>query len=181
MLTELDQIKKIRKKFGLTQSELAKIANVSQSLIAKIESGRIDPAYSNVKKIFSTLNSIGKKHELKASNIMNDKIISVQPDEDIESVIKKMRKFNISQMPVILDNKAVGLITEAIVLDGILTKKGKSVTDIMNDSPPVVSKNTSSDAIINLLQFVPMILVSEHGKLKGVITKSDVIERIYGK
>lgn len=181
MISELEQIKKLRKKFGFTQSELAKMANVSQSLIAKIESTRIDPTYSNVKKIFSALNDLGKKQELKALGIMTDKIISVQPDDDIEEAIKKMKKFNISQLPVISDNKSVGLVSEAIVLDGILHKKGKKILDIMTDSPPVVSKNTGSDAIINLLQFAPMILVSDDGKLRGVITKSDVIDKIYGR
>lgn len=181
MISELEQIKSLRKKFGLTQAQLAKMANVSQSLIAKTEAGRIDPTYSNVKKIFSALNDFGKKHELKAADIMNDRIVSVQPDEDIEEAIKKMKKFNISQMPVISDHKSVGLVTEAIVLDGLLNKKGKKVENIMTDSPPVVPKNTSANAIMNLLQFAPMILVSDDGKLEGVITKADVIEKMYGK
>jgi predicted transcriptional regulator len=40
---------------GLTQGQLAKIAGVSQSFIAKIESGKIDPSYSKVKTIFDVL------------------------------------------------------------------------------------------------------------------------------
>ena len=181
MITELEQIKSLRKKFGLTQSQLAKMANVSQSLIAKIEAGRIDPTYSNVKKIFTALNDLGKKRELKSSDIMNEKIVSVSPEDDIEESIKKMKKFNISQMPVINDHKSIGLVSEAIVLEGILNKKGKKISDIMTDSPPVVPLSTSADAILNLLQFAPMILVSDDGKLKGVITKADVIEKMYGK
>jgi predicted transcriptional regulator len=34
---------------------LAKFAGVSQSFIAKIESGKIDPSYSKVKTIFDVL------------------------------------------------------------------------------------------------------------------------------
>ena len=181
MISELEQIKTLRKKFGITQAQLARTANVSQSLIAKIESGRIDPTYSNVRKIFTALNDIGKKQELKAMDIMNDKIVYLNPEEDIEEAIKKMKKFNISQLPVISEHKSIGLVSEAIVLDGILNKRGKRVEDIMTDSPPVVPLNTSTDAILNLLQFVPMILVSSDGKLKGVITKSDVIEKMYAK
>jgi len=37
MTYELEEVKKIRKKLGLTQTELANRAGVSQSLIAKIE------------------------------------------------------------------------------------------------------------------------------------------------
>ena len=42
-MDELIELKKLRKKLGLTQNQLAKRANVSQSLIAKIESNKIDP------------------------------------------------------------------------------------------------------------------------------------------
>lgn len=57
----LEEIKQIRKKYNLTQSDLAKRSGVSQSLIAKIEAGRIDPTYSNAQKIFNALNDMGEK------------------------------------------------------------------------------------------------------------------------
>ena len=50
---------------GLTQTDLAKKANVSQSLIAKIESGKIDPTFTKTKKIFETLSYLEKKEEVK--------------------------------------------------------------------------------------------------------------------
>jgi len=178
-MQELSEIKNLRKKFNLTQSELAKRANVSQSLIAKIEAGRIDPTYTKVQQIFGALILLEKKHEVKAEEIMNDKIISVAPDEDISEAIKKMKKYNISQMPVIDEHKSVGLVSEAIILDAMLSKKAKNVNEIMHDSPPVVSKNMGINAVASLLQFSPMVLVSENGKLKGVITKSDLLGKVY--
>jgi len=45
------QLKKIRVQLGITQSELAKAAGVSQSLIAKLESGLVDPSFSTMKSI----------------------------------------------------------------------------------------------------------------------------------
>ena len=48
MLENLDQIKIIRKKHGLNQKELADRADVSQSLIAKIESGNIEPSFNKI-------------------------------------------------------------------------------------------------------------------------------------
>lgn len=59
MLPSLDEIAKRRKLLGLTQKQLAKIAGVSQSFIAKIESGKIDPSYSKAKAIFDTLEKNG--------------------------------------------------------------------------------------------------------------------------
>ena len=52
MFPKLNEISKKRKILGLTQSELAKLAGVSQSLIAKLESGKIEPSYTKVKTIF---------------------------------------------------------------------------------------------------------------------------------
>lgn len=179
MISELSEIREMRKKFGLTQFDLAKKANVSQSLIAKLEAGRIDPTYTNVKKIFTALNDFGKKHELKAVEIMNDKIIFVGPEENISEAIKKMKRFNISQMPVIEEHKSVGLVSESIILDGMLNKKVRKTKEIMHDPPPIIPKNTTVDVVSNLLRFCPMVLVSDNGKLRGVITKSDVLGKVY--
>ncbi|MBI2079314.1 helix-turn-helix domain-containing protein, partial [Candidatus Micrarchaeota archaeon] len=45
---DVSKLGSLRRKLGITQKELAKLAGVSQSLIAKIEMGKIDPAYSKV-------------------------------------------------------------------------------------------------------------------------------------
>ncbi|MCK4496763.1 MAG: helix-turn-helix domain-containing protein, partial [Candidatus Aenigmarchaeota archaeon] len=50
MLPEIKSIKNRRKLLGLTQKDLAKQAGVSQSFIAKMESGRINPSYNHVKQ-----------------------------------------------------------------------------------------------------------------------------------
>lgn len=176
---ELEEIKHIRKKLGLTQFELAKRANVSQSLIAKIEAGKLDPTYTNAKKIFTALSDLEKKKELKAEDIMNNKIISIKPDDDIKNAIYKMKKFQISQMPVIQDNKSIGLISESTVLEHITGKKVNFVKDIMEESPPIISKETSSQVISNLLKHYPMILVAESGNLVGLITKADLLGKLY--
>ena len=46
-----EDIGKKRRQLGLKQAELAKMAGVSQSLIAKLEAGTIDSSYTKVKTI----------------------------------------------------------------------------------------------------------------------------------
>ena len=179
MTYELEEIKHVRKKLGLTQFQLAQRADVSQSLIAKVESGRLDPTYTNAKKIFTALSDLEKKKELKAEDIMNKKVISVKPDDDIKNAIHKMKKFQISQMPVIQENKSVGLVSESTVLENLTEKKAKFVEDIMEESPPIISKETSSQVISNLLKHYPMILVAKSGNLIGLITKADLLGKLY--
>ncbi|MBS3131867.1 CBS domain-containing protein [Candidatus Woesearchaeota archaeon] len=180
MQYELEEIKKIRRNLGLTQMQLAKQAGVSQSIIAKIESGKIDPTYSKVKKIFEAISYFEKKQETNAEQIMNAKVISVSPGEDIKEAIKKMKKYDISQMPVIDDHKSIGLISESILLNALMDGKGKKVSDIMEDAPPIVSKKSSIKVISNLLRHYPMVLVTEGGKMAGLITKADLLGKMYG-
>jgi len=110
---------------------------------------------------------------------MSKKIISVKPSDGIKAAIEKMKKANISQMPVVEDHKSIGVVSESIILEALLNKKGDKVKDIMNDSAPVVSKKSTINAVSNLLRFYPMVLVSDGGELIGVITKADLLGKVY--
>ncbi|MEM3374743.1 MAG: CBS domain-containing protein [Candidatus Woesearchaeota archaeon] len=179
-MEELSELKKIRKKLGITQQELAKKANVSQSLIAKIESGKIDPSYSYAKKIFETLTLLNKETELTAKDIMHRKIYSIKTTDSLKEAIDKMKKHNISQMPVIKNKKVVGYISESLILNAIMKNNPNiKISEIMESSPPIVPENTSQGVIINLLQHFPLVLVEEKGELVGIITKADLIKIIY--
>lgn len=181
MVHELIEIKKIRKKLGLTQTELAHKAGVSQSLVAKIESGVLDPGYSKTKHIFDALDELTRKEELTAEQIMNKKVITATSDEKINTIIKEMKKHAISQLPVIEKEKPIGLITESVLLDKI--SSGDNINelrakDIMEECPPIIAPITRISAIANLLHYFPIVLVAEKGTLKGLISKADLIEKI---
>lgn len=180
MTYELQEIKKIRKKIGMTQAQLANRAGVSQSLVAKIESGRIDPTYTKTKKIFTALSELERKNDIKAASVMNCKIISIQPACSIKDAISKMKRHGISQLPVIDENKLIGLVSESTILDAVLKSKASKVCEIMQEAPPIVSKNTSVQVVSNLLKHYPMVIVSQEGKLIGLITKADLLGKLYG-
>ena len=179
MVYALEEVKKIRKKLGMTQTELANRAGVSQSLIAKIESGRIDPTYTKANKIFAALSDLEKKEEIKAEQIMTNKIISVSSYTSVKDAIGKMKKSEISQLPVIDGNHLIGLVSESSILDALLKSKGQLVKDIMQEAPPIVSKKTSVQVISNLLRHYPIVVVSEEGRLIGLVTKSDLLGKLY--
>jgi predicted transcriptional regulator len=179
---ELKDIKEIRKKFNLTQSQLAKSSGVSQSLIAKIESGRLDPTYTNAQKIFSALDNLSKKNETKAEDILNKKIISVSPEDTVQDSIKKMKKYGISQLPVINSEKPVGYVSESVILESMMSKRSSpKIKDLMQESPPTIDKEAGMTVMSGLLKFYPMILVIEKGKIIGIITKSDLINKFSAK
>jgi predicted transcriptional regulator len=177
MFHQLSEIKVMRKKLGLTQSELANYASVSQSLIAKIEASVIDPTYSKTQKIFNALHELSAKDELKAKDVFKKNVVFVKPNDKLKLVVSKMKKQGISQLPVIDGQNVVGLVSEAIILDAVLDNKLSDalVKDVMKDAPPVITKDASVEVISNLLRFYPIILVAEKGRILGLITKSDLL------
>ena len=177
---DISEIKKIRKKLGLTQTELAKKSGVSQSLIAKIESEKLDPGYSRTKLIFDALEQLSQNEELCAADVMNRKMITAKVNDNVADIIKTMKKHAISQMPVLDNEKPVGLITEHTLLEELDSKDfaGIKAKDIMEDCPPIITPQTKLSIFSNLLRYFPIVLVASKGKLEGLISKSDVIVKI---
>jgi len=177
---DIKDIKRIRSQLGLTQSELADKSGVSQSLIAKVESGLIDPSYSSVKKIFDVLDSLQSDNTFIAKDLMQKHIITVASSSAVKSAVDKMRKSAVSQLPVVDNDKIVGLVTESDLLDALIGNKNiSSVSEIMKDAPPIVAENASAKVIVHLLKFYSIVVVVDKGKLKGVITKADVLNKMY--
>lgn len=177
MLPELSRIRELRKKSFLTQSEFARKANVSQSLIAKIESGKIDPSYSKVKQILETLEMQSKSNEKEAETIMVKKLIASFKDENVAEIIKKLNKNGISQMPVVDNGKAIGMIYESRILEkseeGIT---GLKAEDVMDEVPPILAPDAKLSIVAEVIKQYPAILIARQGKLIGIISKSDVLK-----
>tara|TARA_Y100000034_G_C6825319_1_gene372051 strand:+ start:30 stop:572 length:543 start_codon:yes stop_codon:yes gene_type:complete len=179
MVFDITQLKKIRKQLNLTQHQFAKTSGLSQSLIAKIESGKLDPTYSKVKKIEEALELLTKKHEKEAREIMMKKIISVQQDEKASKIIDLMNKNSISQIPILEKDKVIGIVSESSIISKNLEEiKLLKAKDIMEESPPIIAKDTKLEVIKKLLQHYPLVLVKEKGKLIGLITKADLIRSL---
>ena len=176
---QLTEIKKLRTKLGINQKELAFRSGVSQSLIAKIESGKIEPTYNKTCQIIEALKSLEEKVETKAQELMNKKLLFARPRDKIKTVIKVMKKKGISQLPVIKNKVVCGIITERNILEKISEKVGElKVEELMEQAPPIISLKTSQRIVLELLKENSIVLVAEKGDIKGIITKSDLLGRI---
>jgi len=178
----LQEIKRLRKKYHLTQKDLAIRSGVSQSLIAKIEAGRIDPTFTKTQFIFQALDQLREKEELKAKDVMHKKVNFADVDDSLDQIIKIIKSKNISQLPVLSNENVCGLITESTILKKVMESPHKAHSlkagDIMEDSPPIVSLKTGLKTLLNLLQENQIVLVSDKGKVKGVISRSDLLGRV---
>jgi|WetSurMetagenome_2_1015567.scaffolds.fasta_scaffold184678_2 predicted transcriptional regulator len=177
----ISEIKRLRKLNDLTQSELSRLAGVSQSLVAKIESGNIDASYTNIQKIFDCLDALKQKKELKAADVMTRKIYSIAGKASVSEAVRKMRQHEISQIPVVESGKVLGLITETDIIARISGGRNPAellVMDAAEEAPPTISGKAPLSAVTELLKYAPLVLVLEKGRLKGVITKADVLYRL---
>ncbi len=182
MLPKISEIGRKRKALNLTQKDLALRSNVSQSLIAKIESGNVNPSYDIVKRIFQVFSSIEKDMNIRASDILSKPVVSINRGEKVEKAIDLMKKHNYSQLPVVDKGYVVGTISEKTILEIIST--GKALSDILNKKSesvmtsclPRITEDENIDVISTLLRNNPAVLVTRKGKTVGIISKADLFK-----
>ena len=181
MLPALEIIPNRRRKLGLTQSQLANMAGVSQSYIAKLEAGKIEPSYMKVKAIFESLDKLERKKEVQASEIMNKNIVGIDASSTINEAVEKMRDHGYSQLPVMEGDKPIGGLSERTVLEKILNPSDEinpsslKVREIMEESFPQVADDAPLTLLSSLLKYYPAVLVQNKGNIVGIITKADLL------
>jgi predicted transcriptional regulator len=184
MLPSLEKIARKRKMLDLTQKKLADLSGVSQSLIAKLESGKTDPSYTKVKAIIDVLNQLEMKMEVHAREIVHSKVISVQKSDKVSKAVRLMMEHGYSQLPVFDGEHAVGSISEKTILSQVSAGRDLSqisvlfVEEVMNEAFPQVGEDAPLSLISGLLQVYPAVLVSKKGKVTGIVTKADLLKML---
>jgi predicted transcriptional regulator len=184
MFPTLEDIAKRRRQLGLKQSELAKIAGVSQSLIAKLEAGTIDSSYTKVKTIFDVLERLEFKNKAQADKVLHKNVVTVQKNESISKVVKIMQEYGYSQIPVFDGKHSVGSISEKAILRQIMAGKDLEeisklpTEEIMEDAFPQINEDAPLSLISSLLQTYSGVLVVKKGVVIGIITKADLLRMI---
>ncbi|HVF57060.1 MAG TPA: pyridoxal-phosphate dependent enzyme [Pyrinomonadaceae bacterium] len=111
------------------------------------------------------------------------KLISVGPHERVADVLAKMDELGVTQMPVIEEGRSVGALRESRILAKALGDRDvleAPVSEVMEESFPVVDVDANSDEVTRLLRRSPAILVEEYGRITGIITRHDVLDATTG-
>jgi len=176
------ELRTLRKKANLTQKELAKLAGISQSLVARIESGDVDPRVSTLRKILLVFNDVTEK-KISLKQVMHSPVITINWNETIGNGVEILWKHGISQLPVIKNNEVVGSIREETILkkfneENIKDLLNKSIAYITEEPFPSVSIDANINDVLRLLSIgTPAVLVNNHQRMVGIITKIDLIAR----
>ena len=106
-------------------------------------------------------------------------LVHVGPDTPISEVIALMDEYNISQIPVLRGNDALGNLTEGKLSRRILEDPSllsQNAEDVMEASLPVLEAEKTLDIAMKILtQRSSALLVKRHGVLVGVVTRHDLI------
>ncbi len=182
LLPEISDFARRRRQLGLKQRELAAAAGVSQSFVAKVEAGKINPSYAMMKKLLAALEAreLGKQPRVKQA--MHRGVISVSPRERVAAAIQRMRHANVSQLPVLDRGACVGCISERALVrkleqgETAATLSALPVSTVMEDALPQVGEETPLRSIAALLLHNPAVLVAKNGRIIGIVAKSDLLK-----
>jgi predicted transcriptional regulator len=184
VIPEIDEIRLLRRQLGLTQQELAKMAGVSQSLIAKIERGLVQPSYGNVKRLVEALEAErNRRHPaVTAGATCSKSIVYAEAMDTVREAANLMRKHGFSQVPVRRRGQIVGSVSDRILSEALATAENpetvgkRRVEEVMAEPFPQVPDTTPLKVASGLLHYAPAVLVTKAGEPVGILTKSDLLK-----
>ncbi len=176
------ELKRKRESLGLKQAEVARLAGISQSMIARIESGSVDPRISTLRKVIEVLTD-AERSKITARHVMCHPVYSVQASDPISRAVRIMEERGISQVPVLENGVPVGCVSETALVSamdrGTLPRDTVLlVKDHMESGFPTVPPDADLTTVVHILQNNHAVLVVDRGAIQGVITKHDLLSRI---
>ncbi len=176
-------IRRMRMKLGLSQRELAKMAGVSQSLIARIETGSINPRFETVAKILRALESVARSRKY-ALSIASKPVVTLSLRDTLRDAFRLMDKYGFSQLPVVdNDGRVVGTVYESTILRALINEGEdvleKPVEKYMEPPLPMLKEDaTIDDAICVLEHNSAALIVDDDGRPLGIITRIDIVRTL---
>ena len=173
------ELKTRRDELGLTQSEVAERAGVSQPLIARIEGGDVDPRLSTLRSVVEVLQSAADE-VVRARDLMHEEIASVAPDDAVREAEQLMNEAAYSQLPVLDNGVPVGAISESDVIAASDDEPvgERPVESVMSESFPSVAPDATVDEVRNLLDHYKAVVVTDGGEAVGIVTDTDVARHV---
>lgn len=183
---EVAELGRRRRTLGVSQGTLARAAGVSQSLVAKVERGRIEPSYRNMLRLFAALEGLSadRPAETTVGRLATRAVLRIGPRDRVTEAAHLLRRHALSQLPVTEGDLVVGSLTDRMVVDCLadparvrrLTRL--TVGEVMGEPFPQLDRTASVAMAATLLRHVPAILITDRGRPAGILTHSDLFKRL---
>ncbi len=184
VLPELDEIPRLRKALGLTQTALATLAGISQSTVVKIEKRQMNPSYGIVRRVMNALEAEMRRRERTATveQVQTRKVHFIEAGLSLEEAAAEMRRQKFSQVPVFRSGRSVGSISDKTITNLILAGKELRelgeirVEEVMDPPFPQIDAKAPVELAASLLRHYNAVLVMTRGDVTGIVTKSDLMK-----
>ncbi len=106
-------------------------------------------------------------------------LVTVSSAQTVSDALFLMNQYNLTTVPVLDGDTCIGSLNETKILKDMMLDRniaGKNVKEVMGDKPPILQVNENVDRAIAELKNNPAVLVSEYGKIAGILTNYDVLE-----
>ena len=112
-------------------------------------------------------------------------LVQVAPAAQVRQALNLMSTFGVSQVPVIENGLCVGSLVDAALMTAALdqpTMLDRAVRDVMDPPFPVIDSTLTLDRLAPMLsRETPAALISDHGKLVGIVSRYDVLQLMMGR
>ncbi|MCI6994037.1 MAG: CBS domain-containing protein [Methanobrevibacter sp.] len=124
----------------------------------------------------------------KVKEIMTTDVITTTSDVDVVFAFEKLMENKISSLPVVENDKLIGIITATDVGHNLILDKyelGTSVEEIMITSVVTVSPDNTIEEAVNIMKenvssgILNQLPVVEDGKLLGIVSDGDIIQEVF--
>ena len=107
------------------------------------------------------------------------KVITVGSKENMGDVVRKLKQYSISQVPVVDSGKLQGMVTEFAILEHMFQGHAKP-NDLIQplvskEQMEVVSPESSLEALAEVFNRGHIAVVLDEGSVGGILTKIDLI------
>jgi len=105
-------------------------------------------------------------------------VVAVSPDDILKTAISLMRKYDISQIPVVKDSVQVGSLREITIMKKLANKETwcrHKIGEMMDEPLPTVNKTDKILDPFSLLKDKNAVVVLDNNKIVDIITTIDVI------
>ena len=125
--------------------------------------------------------SHGDLRDLIARPMDSGDVVTVTSEDNLITTYKRMRMFDVSQLPVVDDGHIVGLIDESDILLGIYEDEDNfqmKVTEVMVTGLETVAPSADIDDIVTLFKEDKVAIIAEGDNFYGLITQIDLINHL---
>lgn len=173
MIVSIAELRQYRIDAGYSQAELALEVGVTQSYIARMEKGGLDPKYSIVCAIIEVVKGL---RDLTCGDVMNSTPSTIDARQSVSMAKDLMNRRRVAILPVVKSARVIGCITDVdISRNEHLNLNQLSVEAILNPlGIPTVDEQTPVLTMIPLLDTYQAVVVQSAGRLTGIISRGDI-------